>query len=54
MNFNKLYLSLNVFYLVFGAASIFFSLDLYLFLSLLYGTHVYCFAAIQAMFFLMK
>ena len=38
---NFFILSVNVFYIAFWAASVFFNLDLYLFLSLLYGTQVF-------------
>ena len=49
MNFNKLYLFLaECFLLSFLSGVDFFNLDLYLFLSLLYGTQVYSFAAIPA------
>ena len=50
MNFNKLYLFIAECFLpsFLSGGDFFFNLDLYLFLSLLYGTQVYSFAAIPA------
>ena len=50
MNFNKLYYFMSECFLLsfFERRHFFFNLDLYLFLSLLYGTQVYSFLAIPA------
>ena len=49
MNFNKLHQFIAQFFLPSFLSGVdFFNLDLYLFLSLLYGTQVYSFAAIPA------